>query len=649
MKHLRHRRRRVHRLQLRPPRARAPPTTRSRSSTRSPTPATSPTSRDVDDDPRFRFVQGDICDRGRGATTRWTATTRSCTSPPRATSTARSSAPTTSSAPTASAPTCCATSPASVGVERVPAHLHRRGLRLDRGRLVHARPTRSSPARRTRRRRPGSDLIALSYHDDLRPAGRRHPLVEQLRAVPVPREGHPAVHHQPARRREGAALRRRPQRPRLAATSTTTAPASTSCCARARSARSTTSAPATRSPTASSPTSCSRSLGRDETSSSTSTDRLGHDRRYSVDIDQGHGARLAPRARRSTRRSRRPSPGTATTAGGGSRSSAARRADAGPRHRRRRPARPRPGRRPARRPTTSSRADHAHARRRRPRRRARRRHVVRPDVVVHCAAWTAVDACEARPRPGVRASTRSAVRWRGRGGAPGRRPPRATCRTDYVFDGTKPDARTTSGTSPNPQSVYGRSKLAGEREARRPAPPIVRTSWVCGAHGGNMVKTDAAPGRRARRRCRFVDDQRGPPDLHRRPGRRMLRRLAVDRRPGIVPRHQPGRGQLVRVRPGGRSRRPGDDPARVAPDRHRRPRSRPARRRARPTPCSTTPRCGARAWRWPRTSASRSTASWRACCSSPQKWSLYDHFQQNVRVGGRGRGGSAELDGAEAP
>ena len=69
--------------------------------------------RDLDDDPRFRFVQGRHLRPRRRAATRWTATTPSSTSPPRATSTARSSAPTRSCAPTASAPTCCATWPAA--------------------------------------------------------------------------------------------------------------------------------------------------------------------------------------------------------------------------------------------------------------------------------------------------------------------------------------------------------------------------------------------------------------------------------------------------------------------------------------------------------------------------------------------------------
>ena len=110
------------------------------------------------------------------------------------------------------------------------------------------RPTRSSPRSPYSASKAGSDLIALSYHDHLRAPGARHPVVEQLRAVPVPREGDPALRHQPARGQEGAALRRRPQRARLVLRRATTAPASTSCCAPAPSARSTTSAAATRSP-----------------------------------------------------------------------------------------------------------------------------------------------------------------------------------------------------------------------------------------------------------------------------------------------------------------------------------------------------------------------------------------------------------------
>ncbi len=120
-------------------------------------------------------------------------------------------------------------------------------------RLASPRPTRSSPRSPYSASKAGSDLIALVVPRDVRPAGGGHPLVEQLRAVPVPREGHPAVRHQPARRAAGAALRRRPQRARLVLRRRQLRRRRPRAAARARSARSTTSARATRSPTASSP------------------------------------------------------------------------------------------------------------------------------------------------------------------------------------------------------------------------------------------------------------------------------------------------------------------------------------------------------------------------------------------------------------
>jgi dTDP-4-dehydrorhamnose reductase len=103
--------------------------------------------------------------------------------------------------------------------------------------------------------------------------------------------------------------------------------------------------------------------------------------------------------------------------------------------------------------------------------------------------------------------------------------------TDYVFDGTKPTPYDEAD-APNPQSAYGRSKYAGEVEAAAlPDATIVRISWVCGRYGNNMVKTllrlanDGID-------PKFVVDQVGCPtiveDLV-----PMLRRLSVDRRPGI--------------------------------------------------------------------------------------------------------------------
>jgi dTDP-4-dehydrorhamnose reductase len=101
--------------------------------------------------------------------------------------------------------------------------------------------------------------------------------------------------------------------------------------------------------------------------------------------------------------------------------------------------------------------------------------------------------------------------------------------TDYVFDGTS-ERPYHEWDAPNPLSVYGRSKLGGEREVGT-RDTVVRTSWVCGRHGRNFVKTVLARGR-AGERLRVVDDQFGCPtfaaDLA-----GMVRRLVVGRLPGV--------------------------------------------------------------------------------------------------------------------
>jgi dTDP-4-dehydrorhamnose reductase len=79
--------------------------------------------------------------------------------------------------------------------------------------------------------------------------------------------------------------------------------------------------------------------------------------------------------------------------------------------------------------------------------------------------------------------------------------------TDYVFDGRKREPYVESD-EPNPQSVYGRTKLAGEREVRDGW--IVRSSWLFGWTGHNFVRTMLALGRE-RDEVAVVDDQRGCP------------------------------------------------------------------------------------------------------------------------------------------
>lgn len=155
---------------------------------------------------------------------------------------------------------------------------------------------------------------------------------------------------------------------------------------------------------------------------------------------------------------------------------------------------------------------------------------LRPDVVINCAAWTAVDACESDPDRAM-AQNALAVRWLAESCD------RTNARlvhisTDYVFDGTL-DRPYIESDIPAPQSVYGASKLAGEHEALAlgTSATIVRTSWVCSENGSNMVKTIMRLAG-TRTELAFVDDQVGNPtftaDLA-----PMIRRLAVDRRSGI--------------------------------------------------------------------------------------------------------------------
>lgn len=151
----------------------------------------------------------------------------------------------------------------------------------------------------------------------------------------------------------------------------------------------------------------------------------------------------------------------------------------------------------------------------------------RPDAIIHGAAFTAVDVCESEPEL---AYTVNALATRHLADAARDVGAHLTyVSTDYVFDGTKGTAYVEWDT-PNPQSVYGRSKLGGERELDTSA-TIARTSWVCSAHGSNILKTVlrlAGEGQR----LSFVDDQFGHPtfasDLA-----AMLLRLTVERRPGL--------------------------------------------------------------------------------------------------------------------
>ncbi len=132
-----------------------------------------------------------------------------------------------------------------------------------------------------------------------------------------------------------------------------------------------------------------------------------------------------------------------------------------------------------------------------------------PDVVIHCAAWTAVDLAEERIDDTMKVN------------ASGTRNIATACKeigckmiyisTDYVFDGEgtaswKPDDTC------NPLNVYGQSKYEGEVAVRELLDKyfIVRIAWVFGINGNNFVKTMLKLGK-THDKLTVVSDQIGTP------------------------------------------------------------------------------------------------------------------------------------------
>ena len=112
----------------------------------------------------------------------------------------------------------------------------------------------------------------------------------------------------------------------------------------------------------------------------------------------------------------------------------------------------------------------------------------KPDIIFHCAAWTAVDKAEKESKELCEKinveGTKNIVDASIEVGAK-----ILYMSTDYVFDGKK-DGLYTEEDIPNPQNVYGVTKFKGEEEVRRnPNHFITRISWVFGINGNNFIKT----------------------------------------------------------------------------------------------------------------------------------------------------------------
>lgn len=137
---------------------------------------------------------------------------------------------------------------------------------------------------------------------------------------------------------------------------------------------------------------------------------------------------------------------------------------------------------------------------------------IKPDAVIHCAAWTAVDAAEDEEnKPKVHAINVLGTKYIAE-----------ACKelgskmmyisTDYVFDGQGEMPWKTDCTDYAPLSVYGKTKLEGELAVRQLLKKhfIVRIAWVFGLNGKNFIKTMLALGQKYDA-LRVVDDQIGTP------------------------------------------------------------------------------------------------------------------------------------------
>jgi dTDP-4-dehydrorhamnose reductase len=139
----------------------------------------------------------------------------------------------------------------------------------------------------------------------------------------------------------------------------------------------------------------------------------------------------------------------------------------------------------------------------------------RPNVVINCAACTDVDGCESDPQRAHDANARGPELL-----ALGCRQINAqliTISTDYVFDGNK-EGFYTQRDQPNPLSVYGASKLEGERRAQNAwaRTVIVRSGYIFGSGGKNFLSTVVARARRGEQLSVITDSFGTPtyaPDL----------------------------------------------------------------------------------------------------------------------------------------
>lgn len=134
---------------------------------------------------------------------------------------------------------------------------------------------------------------------------------------------------------------------------------------------------------------------------------------------------------------------------------------------------------------------------------------IKPDVVIHCAAYTKVDDAEKDPDSCYKVNVIGSQNLASATYSVGSKI--LFVSTDYLFDGKKNTPYIEFDT-PNPLNVYGKSKLVGESFIKELNPRhfIVRTAWLYGENGNNFIKTMLRLSK-DREILRVVNDQRGTP------------------------------------------------------------------------------------------------------------------------------------------
>jgi dTDP-4-dehydrorhamnose reductase len=150
---------------------------------------------------------------------------------------------------------------------------------------------------------------------------------------------------------------------------------------------------------------------------------------------------------------------------------------------------------------------------------------LRPDIVINAAAFTRVDECEINQWEAFRVNADGAGNLSAAAASTGALLVHYS--TDYIFDGLKKDPYV-EGDVPNPQSVYGKSKLSGENLIRQKCPNhlILRISWLFGQNGANFIRTIVGAARKGTP-LRVVNDQKGSPTYTRDIAEHTLKMIAA--------------------------------------------------------------------------------------------------------------------------